>query len=149
MSQVICIFLRLRCSIRMTTQHSSTGLTQKNKIKETSYWFLVFFISLMPPLVVYLLIRFNMKKNLQDFVPAFWVDQVDYWHEVATFIKAGFNGGFYGQGEIPATIHFFHFGPHGPIYPVIYGLIGRIFGWEFYSGILFNMAILAVSFILF
>jgi hypothetical protein len=117
--------------------------------KKIPYWILALVLALMPAVVIYFLIRFIIGLELQDFVPSVWVDQSNYWHEVATFIRAGFDGGFYGQNEMIARIQFFHFGWHGPFYPVLFGLIGRLFGWTYYSGILINMAFFAIGFVIF
>ena len=82
-------------------------------------------------------------------MPSFWNDQTGYWHYALTFSQVGFNGGYYSANEIPARASFFRFDVHGPMFPMIYGTIGRLIGWQWYSGIVANMMVLAVAIALF
>ena len=59
-----------------------------------------------------------------------WNDEIYYWHQIATFKRAGFNGGYYTYQEVPAP-NLSHFGTHGPMFPMIYGVLGYLVGWHF------------------
>lgn len=55
-------------------------------------------------------------------------DDVIFNHQIRTFATAGFSGGYYTVGELPAPASFTHFGLHGPLYPALYGLLLWPFG---------------------
>lgn len=62
---------------------------------------------------------------------AYWPvfsDDVTFNHQIRTFAAVGFSGGYYTVGEVPAPASFTHFGPHGPFYPALYGLLLWPFG---------------------
>jgi hypothetical protein len=75
----------------------------------------------------------------------FWNDEVIYWNEIACFARVGFEGGYFVADERPAPARWCHFGPHGPGFPIIYGLAARVFGWETTYGSRFNVAVLILA----
>jgi hypothetical protein len=108
-------------------------------------WLLAFLVGVAPALLTLALIGGYLKRSLFDFRPTLWNDQVYYWHQILTFSKVGFNGGYYMFYERAPSIDFFRFGGHGFLYPLLYGTLGHIVGWETYTGILFNMAAIALA----
>ena len=66
-------------------------------------------------------------------------DEVAYWHQAATFSQAGFSGGYYTVGEVTNASGLTPFGPHGPGVAVLYGLVGKIFGWHRHTAVLLNL----------
>lgn len=72
-----------------------------------------------------------------------------YWHQAKTFSQVGFGGGYYTAYEVPANASFTRFGPHGPVYPLIYGSLGAVFGWYAYSAIIYNHFLLTSAFLIF
>ncbi|NUM36202.1 MAG: hypothetical protein HUU50_16795 [Candidatus Brocadiae bacterium] len=76
-------------------------------------------------------------------------DEMLYWHEVLTFTKVGFSGGYYSFGDELAPFVWSNWDMHGPCYPVLYGILALVFGWHPYSPILFNLALLSLSLALF
>jgi hypothetical protein len=62
-----------------------------------------------------------------------WSDEIFHWHQVATFRVAGFQGGYYTVNEQPAPFAMSHFYTHGPVYPMLFGTLGRLAGWGFTS----------------
>ena len=84
------------------------------------------------------------NASLLDYFPLV-SDEIAYQRQIAAFVQAGFNGGYFTAYEQPAPFTFSHFSVHGPAFPVIYGLVGRIVGWQLYSGPLFNLAVLAFA----
>ncbi len=103
----------------------------------------------LPAVVVLLLVHFALQASLDDFYPSKWLDQADYWHEALTFKEAGFQGGYYGQGEQVAPLQFIRFGTHGPLYPILYGTLARFSGWQFSTPIYLNMVFLAAGLLVF
>jgi len=93
----------------------------------------------MPPVAVYMLcaalapavsigsILLLLDAGFHAYWPAF-SDDVTFNHQIRTFATAGFSGGYYTIGELPAPASFTHFGPHGPFYPALYGLLLWPFG---------------------
>ncbi len=99
-------------------------------------------VVLAPGLVSLLLFRFWLKASLFDCIPVA-NDEVGFWLEIATFREAGFNGGFNTTNEQVAPASFCRFDPRGPGYPVLYGLLAKVLGWEPWSGAVFHLLCLA------
>jgi hypothetical protein len=76
--------------------------------------------------------------RLDDFRP-FLNDEVYYWHQIATAAAVGTRGGYYTVEELTPAVGAFHFGPHGPVYPLIVGAAARVAGWHRASAPLFNI----------
>jgi len=108
-------------------------------------WALALVVGIAPAIITLLLIGFYLKSSLFDFRPAFWNDQTYNWHQAWTFSHVGFNGGYYMFYERLPVWESFRFGASGFLFPAIYGALGRVFGWEMYTGILFNMAGIALG----
>src|SRR6185369_1712310 len=105
-------------------------------------------VSITPAAATCLLVFLFFRCTPTDYIP-FWNDEVDYWHQILTFTRFGFAGGYYSIEELIAPASFSHFGTHGPFFPVIYGLIGKIAGWTEASATLFNLALFTIAGILF
>jgi hypothetical protein len=88
------------------------------------------------------LVKFYLHSDIRNFVPSSWNDQTYYWHQILTFRTAGFNGGYYLINERPPVITTFHFGAWGFLYPALLGFLARLTGWETYTGIFINMALI-------
>lgn len=106
------------------------------------------FLLLAPFLIVYFLVHVIFGKNFTDFIPVS-ADGRAYWHEIATFVEAGFNGGYYSIDEHIAPLSFSHFGPHGPMVPVLFGIMSKFLGWEIYSAPIYNIVIFTASLFVF
>jgi hypothetical protein len=72
-------------------------------------------------------------------------DEFHYWDEIASFAAVGLNGGYFVADEEPARQSWTHFGPHGPVFPVLYGSMARVLGWGSASGPVFNLLLLAAG----
>ncbi|GAB3970956.1 hypothetical protein GCM10029978_045240 [Actinoallomurus acanthiterrae] len=90
-------------------------------------------------LVVAFIVRHYFSASLLDFTSVM-SDEIDCWHQVATFRTVGFAGGVYGVDEPHAELPFIHFGTNGPAYPMLLAGIGSIAGWRPFSGPVINMA---------
>ncbi|HBE20414.1 MAG TPA: hypothetical protein DEG17_11900 [Cyanobacteria bacterium UBA11149] len=86
-----------------------------------------------------------LRVSLLEYIPGFDNDEIHYWHQILTFSKVGFSGGYYTIDELPAPANFSHFGPHGLAFPVLYGTIAHVVGWYPYSPIFFNEVLLTLS----
>lgn len=100
-------------------------------------WLLIGLIAIAPAIVTYLFVTLQLHANLLDFVPS-WNDEVSYWHQTLTLRTVGFNGGYYTLNERIPAAPFIHFYTHGPWYPLIYGTMGFVTGWNFYSPVIIN-----------
>lgn len=98
----------------------------------------------MPAIVTCVLLATLFRATLLDYFPVA-SDELAYYHQIATFVRAGFAGGYYGYYETHAPLGATHFGVHGPAFPVMYGLAGRLAGWHILSGPFFNLAVLAAA----
>lgn len=101
-----------------------------------------------PTVATCVLLATMFDATLLDYFPLV-SDEIAYQRQIAAFVQTGFNGGYFTAYEHPAPFAFTHFSVHGPAFPVIYGVMGRIVGWELYSGPLFNLAGLAIATALF
>src|SRR5262249_3756386 len=72
-------------------------------------------------------------------------DEVVYYLQINAFVHHGFRGGYFTISEHPAPAKFSHFGVHGPMFPVLYGALGKLLGWHFYSGPLFNVLLVTLA----
>jgi hypothetical protein len=91
------------------------------------------------------LIHFHLHANLFEFVPHKPNDQVGYWRLIYTFSQVGFEGGYYGPDEKLSPLENMRFSTAGPMFPLLYGTIAHFTGWQPYTGILFNMVLLAFA----
>lgn len=91
--------------------------------------YILYFLVLVAPIIAAVLsVKLILGQPLASFIP-FESDEVTYWHEVATFMKAGLNSGYYGFNEYVSKLPFCHYGPHGPFYAMFYGIPAKIIGW--------------------
>jgi hypothetical protein len=97
-----------------------------------------------PALVTSLLLYVFFRATVLDHFSV-WSDEIAYQHQIATFIKAGFGGGYYSFEEQTAPLAATHFSAHGPGFPVVYGSLGRLLGWHQASGPLFNLLVLGLA----
>ncbi|HEX2909030.1 MAG TPA: hypothetical protein VHO69_19310, partial [Phototrophicaceae bacterium] len=107
-------------------------------------YLLIALAGLLPGLATLVLLSGYFQVNITQFLPVGWSDQTYYWHQILTFQKTGFQGGFYTFNEVPPRIESIHYALWGFPYPAIYGLVARVVGWETYTGIFLNMAVMAV-----
>jgi len=109
---------------------------------------IAFLIVLIPALATAFLVYVRFHATLLDFQPS-WNDEIYYWHQAQSFAASGLGNGYYTFNELPAKAGFSHYGPHGPLFPAIYGTLGRGFGRAEYSGPLLNLLLLALATIVF
>ena len=98
----------------------------------------------LPTLVTIALIAVLFKATLLDYFPRD-SDELAYHQQIAAFARAGFSSGYFTILEKPASFTFSHFGPHGPVFPLLYGSVGRVAGWTLQSGPIFNLVVLAMA----
>jgi hypothetical protein len=103
---------------------------------------------LLPFLFTTILLQVNYQATIWEFVPG-RSDEMFYWRETNTFAEYGFEGGQYSHDELVAPAKFSPFGSHGPSFPVLFGLIGRLFGWEFYTQVIINLIMVPLAIIAF
>jgi hypothetical protein len=120
-------------------------MSNNKRLYNTFWWILTICASLIPVVATLFLIRYYFHAGLNDYMPV-WNDEVGYWHEIATFERVGFNGGYYTVEEKIAEISFSHFGTHGPAFAILYGLLGRLFGWYRSSGPIINLILLSLAY---
>src|SRR5262249_54396437 len=90
----------------------------------------------------------SIGGNLASYMPSYratYNDSMLYWREAYTFSQVGFNGGFYTTNELPARLGFIHFYVYGPVYPIVYGTIGRLFGWYYATPVIINLALIGLA----
>ncbi len=105
---------------------------------------LIGLLLLLPALSLMGMASVYLGQRLADFHPDD-TDAILYWHQIKTFVAAGFSGGYYTIGEVPAAASFTHFFAHGPWYVALYGLIGKAVGWNLWSPMLFDVAAVTLA----
>jgi hypothetical protein len=96
------------------------------------------------PVLVIVLVRWCFGVPISAFRPVMF-DEISYWHETLTFSTVGFTGGYYTWGELTNASGFTPFDPHGPGYPIVYGLVGKLFGWYRHSQVVLNLVAIALA----
>lgn len=97
-----------------------------------------------PGLVTLALVGHFWTAGPLAFVPT-WNDEIIYWTEIASFAEAGFNTGYFTIHEQPARLTWSPFGAHGPLFPAIVGTVATVFGWQVYSGFVFNLVVITLA----
>jgi len=105
-------------------------------------------ILLTPGLITISLVWLSFGTSISSYIPT-GSDEMVYWRETLTFSTVGFEGGQYSTDELVAQVDLSHFDAHGPAFPVFYGIFGRIFGWQFISGIILNHIFLSLALLVF
>ena len=105
---------------------------------------LIVLVLAAPSILTSVLVSRLFNASILDYFPSL-SDEIVYHHQIGTFVSAGFKGGYYGFYEATAPLSVSHFGVHGPAFPVMFGLPGRLMGWHLYSGPLFNLLLLAAA----
>jgi hypothetical protein len=82
--------------------------------------------------------------SLTHYLPSVDNDEIAYFLQIKTFAFLGFNGGYFSVNDRVPTSHV-HFGPHGPAFIAVYGLIARLIGWHNYSPYVVNLLFLVVA----
>jgi hypothetical protein len=95
-----------------------------------------------------ILLAVFFRATLLDYFPLV-SDELAYSRQIAAFVRAGFNAGYFTNDERAAPFTFSHFSVHGPAFPMIYGIVGRLVGWSLQSGPLFNLCALALATVIF
>ena len=106
--------------------------------------FLYSLIILIPVIITILLIGTVLHSSITNFSPS-WSDEIDYWIQIRSFKDVGFKSGYFSVNELISNSSFSHYGTHGPMFPMLFGSLARIFGWKDYSGPVFNLALLCSS----
>jgi hypothetical protein len=102
----------------------------------------------IPAAVTLILLHLYLQVNVSQFMPDFYRvynDSFFYWRQAYTFSAVGFDGGYYTLDELPAPAGFSRFYAHGPGYAVIYGLIGRVFGWHLPCPVWINLGLITLT----
>jgi hypothetical protein len=102
----------------------------------------------IPAALTGILLAFVLGVDLSQFVPTYsdvYNDSFYHWRQVYTFSAVGFNGGYYTLNELPAQATFTHFYAHGPAFALLYGLIGRLFGWSLTAPIIVNAVVITLA----
>jgi hypothetical protein len=102
------------------------------------------FVVAAVPAVTIALVHWLFGVPISSFRPVL-SDEVTYWHQAMTFARAGFQGGYYTLGETLNPSGFTPFGPHGPGFVVLYGVVGAAFGWYRHSVVALNLIAIAAA----
>ncbi|MCB2178514.1 hypothetical protein KQH61_03775 [bacterium] len=106
------------------------------------------FLVILPGVGTVLLLWGLLHSGIWDYFPVRY-DDVDYWREISSFVAHGFNSGQYSINEKVAPLEFFRFGPHGPGFPVFYGLIGKVIGWRSDTAVWINLVLMTLAIVAF
>jgi hypothetical protein len=105
---------------------------------------LILAILATPLVVVSATLAWKMHASLTGCLP-YDSDEVHYWNEINCFVRAGLSGGYCVDNDQPARATWTRFGPHGPGFPIVYGVPALVFGWHQWSGPVFNLVAFALA----
>jgi hypothetical protein len=105
---------------------------------------LAYFAVLAAPILGPWLLFWFMAYSIRDYVP-FLNDEISYYLQAKAFVHHGWNAGYFGVAEQSAPCSFSHFGVHGPAFPVLYGVLGRVFGLPCWTACFFNAAMVSLG----
>ena len=97
-----------------------------------------------PAAIVLALIGLVFQAGPRQFLP-WWNDEIIYWKEIASIGRVGLHAGYITVHEQPPRASFFRSGPHGPVFPLIYGGVARVAGWRPYSAFVVNLVLVTLS----
>lgn len=97
------------------------------------------------PLLAFCGMLFLLHYDLDTFAPASPNDEVVYYLQVQSYVEHGLSGGRFGVSESPAPLAWLRTGVHGPVYPVLYGTLGRLFGHSYTSGLWYHVMMLTTA----
>lgn len=119
-------------------------------LTERSYsqWFVSALIVLTPILMTIAIIPLGFGFSLTDYVPLS-SDEKFYWHQIWTYQQVGFDGGYYSRDERPPQAQFSRFYTKGPVFPMLYGTMARLTGWQTYTAIFYNIGIMTLALFIF
>lgn len=110
---------------------------------DAPHWITVVLVCL-PSLVALALPGLLHQESIFDFLPNS-SDEIIYWREISSFVNHGFGSGQYSTNEYPAAFAKSPFGSHGPAFIVLYGLIGKLFGWQGNSAVWIHLILAPLS----
>ena len=110
----------------------------RDKIPSAS---LIIITLLIPLLGTLALVHVHLQKNLLDFYPIAVNDEGLNWHQINSFRTVGFANGYYAMHEGIPEADFTHYAFWGPAFPVFYGMPSALFGWEYHSPPIYNLAL--------
>jgi len=108
---------------------------------------LSFVLVCVPGLVAILLLWLVFRADIQDYIPL-GGDQFYYWHQILSMKEAVFQGGYYSLEEAlapAARLGIGTFGPHSIWFQIPHAIIGALFGWELWSGIVHNLVFVSAA----
>lgn len=114
----------------------------KKKISEIAY---ICLLAISPLIIAEIYCACFGGSLTKLYLPAnVWNDELYYYKIVAGMVKYGLPKGYFGYNEVPAVI-----GPFATWSPFIffpYAIWGRIFGWNFNSTYLCNVAFMCIAY---
>jgi hypothetical protein len=109
-----------------------------------AHWLALAAVALLPAALTVLLLRTVLGATVFDTTPVI-NDEIAFWVEIDTFREAGWGGGYHTTNEQTPPAGFCHFDPKGPGYPVLYGSLAKVLGWEPWSGPVFNLLLVTLA----
>ena len=122
---------------------------QSRVVGKIPRWVLIIVISTLPLLLTLGFARFVLHSSMDKYHSLYGNDDVYYVGQIAAFDKAGFNGGYFAYREMIPKLSFNHFGVHGFVFPITYGLIGKVTGWGYSTFIYIQTILLGLGFAFF
>lgn len=68
-------------------------------------------------------------------------DEIRYYLQIRGTAHVGFDIGYFTIEEYPAPAQFLHYGPHGPVFPLLYGAVAALTGWPPYAAMFVNVGV--------
>jgi hypothetical protein len=100
-------------------------------------------VAALPVALVLGLLRLLLGASLSRYLPI-QSDELSYWHQIATFARAGFGNGYYSYQELtPPALS--AYGAWGPVFPSLYGTVLGLVGVSTVSVVRLNLVLFTVG----
>ena len=94
----------------------------------------------LPILMTVGIVTLYLDTSLSQLAPG-TPDEIRYYLQIRGTAHAGLDTGYFTIEEYPAPAQFLHYGPHGPVFPLLYGGIAALTGWPPYAAMGVNVGV--------
>ncbi|WP_119065251.1 hypothetical protein [Aggregatilinea lenta] len=117
-----------------------SAATGKGTTRAASSWLLYLLIASLPVLLTVGIVTLYLDTSLSRLVPG-TPDEIRYYLQIEGTARAGLDTGYFTIEEYAAPVSFLRYGPHGPIFPLLYGGIAALVGWPPYAAMAVNVGV--------
>jgi chromate transport protein ChrA len=115
-----------------------SAATGKDTRRTVTHWLLYLLVASLPVLMTVGVVVLYLDTDLSRLVPG-TPDEIRYYLQIQGTAHAGLDTGYFTVEEDPAPVSFLRYGPHGPLFPLLYGGLAALAGWPHYAAMIVNV----------